>query len=170
MKKKPENSGFKVPENYFESLEARLKARMEDPVENIPGESGFAVPEGYFESFDARLKSRMPQTEPKVIRLETYRKYWVSAVSVAAILLLTFTLFIPTDDELSFDDLAKGDIEAYFEGKDLELDEYEIAQVIPVDELEVHELLEENIDREELIDYLDDSMEDIDDLNFSIDE
>lgn len=170
MKKKPENSGFKVPQNYFESFEARLKARMEESGGNLPAETGMAVPDGYFESFEERLKAKMQKPEPKVIQFKSYRKYWVSAVSAAAILLLTFSLFGPGNNELGFDDLAKGDIEAYFENKDIELNEYEIAQVIPVDELEVQDLLDDNIDREQLMDYLDESLEDIDDLNFSIDE
>ncbi|WP_373072276.1 hypothetical protein, partial [Zeaxanthinibacter enoshimensis] len=137
---------------------------------NLPAETGMAVPDGYFESFEERLKAKMQKPEPKVIQFKSYRKYWVSAVSAAAILLLTFSLFGPGNNELGFDDLAKGDIEAYFENKDIELNEYEIAQVIPVDELEVQDLLDDNIDREQLMDYLDESLEDIDDLNFSIDE
>ena len=51
MKERDRNKKvFRVPEDYFESLENKMSARLKED-----SRGGFKVPEGYFEDFEVNL-------------------------------------------------------------------------------------------------------------------
>ena len=61
----------------------------------------------------------------------------------------------------------KIEIEDYFESNDLGLSTYEIAEVIPVDDLEISDIIDNLLEDENIIDYLDDSIENFEELNLT---
>jgi hypothetical protein len=173
MNKKNNKTGFKTPEGYFEGFADRIGKRIsktnKDQEETVfPDKEGFAIPDGYFDQLNSKIQAGIKADTAKVFSLNSYRKYYyLAAASVAALILLTIGLRMNTNEEPTFEGLAKTEIEDYFEHNDLGLSTYEIAEVIPIDELEISDIMDDEIEEENIIDYLDDSIENIDELNLT---
>lgn len=118
------SSGFKTPENYFDSLEDKLFERLNNK-ETIKGinDPGFIVPKDYFESLDNKILNKLE--DKPVIKLTT-RKTLYYVAGIAASLLLLFAIFINNDNETQ--ELSAEMVETYFENSDL--DSYELAQLL----------------------------------------
>ena len=163
MKDLNKNNPFKIPEDYFEGFNDRLRDKLLEESKAIPEEEGFTIPEGYFESLPQQLLQKVE--EPKVIQLNPYKKYYYSAAAVAAIVLVVFGLNFNRAPELTFEDLAGADIENYFEHNEFDLSAYELAEVIPVDELEINDIIENQFNEENVIEYLNENIDDYEELN-----
>ena len=114
--------------------------------------------------------AKVRSEETKVIRLRPYRKYLYTAASVAAIILIVFGLQWQGNQTLTFEDLANMELEEYFDDYAPGLSSYEIAEVFQIEDLEVNDILEDGWDDENIVEYLDDTIEDIDELNLDSDE
>ena len=170
MNKSNKNNGFKTPEDYFEGLTDRLLEKLSEEDSILPKEDGFAVPEGYFDTLNEKLADKIQQEDTKVVQLNPYRKYYFAAASIAAVALVIFGLNMRQSEEATFEDLASSDIEDYFESNELELSSYEIAEVLPVDELEINDILENQLNEDNVIEYLNDNIDDFEELNLDSDE
>ena len=170
MKDWKKNRGFKTPEGYFEELNDKILKKLSDEKRSIPKNEGFSLPEAYFESLNEKIKDRLEPRETKVVKLHPYRRYWVAAASIAAIFLLAVLIPWKGTDATSFDALANADIEAYLEAGDLDMSSYELAEFIPEEQLEQTTMLEESVEEENIMDYLDEAIEDIDEFNLEYDE
>ena len=170
MNERNKNNPFKIPENYFEGFNNRLMDRLSEQGSNIPKQDGFLVPENYFESLHGNIFKKMEAGETKIIRLNTYKKYYYAAASVAALILVVFTLSRKTSNVPSFESLANSEIDAYFENNDFGLSMYEIGEVIPLDNLEISDILENQIADEHVLNYLNDNTESFEPLNLEDDE
>ena len=171
MKKTNNKKDFKVPEGYFEGFTDKLMERISTSngdQENLmlPKSDGFKVPDTYFEGLHSKIQGKLEEDETKVIPLNPWRKQlYYAAASVAIVVLLTIAIQFNQSPELTFESLANSDIEDYFEQTDLGFSTYEIAEVIPVDDLEVSDILEYQFKDENIIDYLDDDIDNIEELN-----
>ena len=171
MDKKYRKEGFRVPDGYFEGLNKRLQDRLDKEVSDLPKEDGFAVPEGYFDNLQDKISSRMQAAEePKVIKMNPWKKYYFVAASVAAVAIVIISLRLGRTDDFTFSDLANAELESYFYDNDLDLTSYEMAEVLPVDEIEVNDILDNALNEENIIDYLDENVEDLYELNIEYDE
>ena len=164
------HKGFKTPEGYFEGLTDKIMDKLSEEERSIPENDGFGVPENYFESLNDRIKDQLGPKETKVVQLHSYRRYWVAAASIAAIFLLAVLIPWKGAEATSFDALANADIEAYLDEGNLDFSSYELAEFIPEESLEESIMLEESVEEENIMDYLDDAIEDIDELNLEYDE
>jgi len=171
MKKKHKNNAFKTPENYFEGFNDRLFDRLgEDKIE-LPKNDGFKVPQGYFDTLNKDLTNRLQQTAvTKVLKLHPYRTYYYAAAALAVLFVLVLGFQQFQDKELSFDSLANSDIENYLDNTDLGLSSYEIAEVAVLDEMAIENILEDQLIEENIMEYLDENVDDFDELNLEIDE
>ncbi|MEB8329458.1 hypothetical protein OO009_08815 [Flavobacteriaceae bacterium KMM 6897] len=165
MKKKDKHSGFKTPEGYFEGLNNSLfdKLKGEDTI--IPQNEGFTVPEGYFDGVNQTILSKIREEETKVIPLNPYKKYYFTAIAVAASLLLVIGLQWTKEEVYTFDDLAASEIESYFEYNDYGMSSYEIAEIMPIDDINIQDMLQKEIKDENIADYLNDNIDIFEDLN-----
>jgi hypothetical protein len=170
MDKKYKKQDFKVPEGYFDSFTDKMKQKLSEEDMHLPAKDNFKVPENYFENLNEKIVQKIDGKGTKVIKLRPYRKFYYVAASVAAILLVVFGLQLSQEDEFTFGDLANSDLETYLENNDLGLSSYEIAEVIPVEELEINDILENQINDENIMEYLDDTVDDVDELNIELDE
>ena len=171
MNKKYKKEDFKTPEGYFEGLTDKLLDKLsEEETAVFPKKDGFKVPEGYFDTLNQNIKKKLNAEETKVINLRSYKKFYYVAASIAAVALVIFGMNWNSSGSLTFDDLASSDIESYFESNEIDLSTYEIAEVLPVEELEINDILEDQFEEENIIDYLDDTYDDFDDLNLDTDE
>ena len=171
MDKKYKKEGFRVPDGYFEDLNKRLRDRLDQDTIDLPRDDGFKVPDGYFDNLSDKLNSRMAVVEePKVIKLNPWKKYYFVAASVAAALVIIIGLRLGNNDDFTFSDLANAELESYFYDNDLDLTSYEMAEVLPVEEIEVNDILDNELNEENIIDYLDENVEDLYELNIEYDE
>lgn len=157
--------GFKVPEDYFENFENHLFDTLEEKPRHIPSDEGFMVPPAYFESFEARLFEKIETSkEPKLIKLNPYRKYFYACVGVAAtiILILVIRGFNPKIEKTDFASLGSEEIETYFDTDEFSLSEYDIVQIYDDVDIEEIELFSEAINDDELIEYIYDTTDDYD--------
>ena len=164
------NKGFKTPEGYFEGLTGKIMEKLSEEERSIPENEGFGVPDNYFESLNERIKDKLEPKETKVVQLHSYRRYWVAAASIAAIFTLAVLIPWKGTEATSFDALASADIEAYLDEGNVDFSSYELAEFIPEENLEESMMLEESVEDENIMDYLDDTIEDIDELNLEYDE
>ena len=137
MKEKNENrKGFKVPEDYFESLDLRLTNRLKGN-----SKKGFRVPEGYFEDFEVKLTSdsgQKAESERKRVfnlnRPDLKKLMWMTAA--ASILLFFGVKYIsPNQSSLEWEDLEQSEISSWIESDMAELNAYDIAEAYPDVEL-----------------------------------
>ncbi|AWX43103.1 hypothetical protein HME9304_00090 [Flagellimonas maritima] len=169
MDKKKKNT-FNTPEGYFESFHERLMDKMQgqeirDAIAIIPKTDGFGVPDGYFENLDQKIISKTDQKQIKVIRLTSVKKLYYSAAAIAAIFILIFGITWNDQPQLSFDDLANAEIDSYFNTMEFGLSSYEIAEIMEVEEISMDDILETELNEENILEYLNENVEDIEDLN-----
>ena len=168
MKKDKKNS-FNTPEGYFESFHDRLMDKInkeEAQTETIiPKSDGFGIPEGYFNGVTEKVLSKTVEDTGKVIQLKSYRKFYYGAAAVAAIFLLVFGLNWKSETPIGFDDLASTEIDAYFENTKIDMSSYELAELVSLENLELNDVLENDIEAENILEYLDENVEDFEDLN-----
>lgn len=139
------NSGFKVPKDYFEGLEDSIltQAKLKSLVSN----SGFKAPEGYLDNFEVVIKK-----ETKVISIFS-RKNILFVSSVAAAIVLFFSLNIFNNSPLTLTDLDSTTVENYI------LDETEIGDLTSLfqnNELSETQFIDYTISDETLDSYLED--------------
>ncbi len=171
MKKSFKKNSFKVPPGYFEGLTERIQKKMqEDDAQKFPKEDGFGVPETYFDKLEKEILANTIEKETPVIQLRPYKRYLYAAAAIAAIFVLVMTLPWNRSQTITFDDLAEVDITSYFESQELELSSYEIAEVIPVANLDIDEFMETEMDDQQIMNYLEDTIDDLDELNIDLDE
>ena len=136
--------GFKVPQNYFEGLEDSILA--EAKLRNLVSDSGFKAPDGYLDNFNVSVKK-----EIKVISLFSKRNM-LFASSIAAAIVLFFSLSIFDNSPLSFNDLDATTVENYI------LDETEVSDLASLfqnNELSEAHFIDYTISDETLDSYLD---------------
>ena len=172
MKTTNDNKDFKTPEGYFEGFTDRLLQRIaaakDDPSDSLlPKSDGFSVPDHYFDELNSKLQSRLDRSESRVIALNPRRHYLYYAAAVVAVACLTIGIFYTRSVQPTFEGLAKSEIEDYFEHTDLSLSTYEMAEVIPVDDLEISDVLENQFEEGVIIEYLNENVDHIEELNLT---
>lgn len=101
-----------------------------------------------------------------MISFKPNRNFYYGAAAVAALLVLLFGINgNPNTEPISFDDLANAEIEAYFEQTDLDMSSYEIAEVVSVTDIQINDVLADDLEDDILMDYLDENVDDIEELN-----
>jgi len=171
MKKIPKENSFKTPSGYFEGLTERIQERMrEEDAQKFPAEDGFAVPDSYFDTLEKEILASTSEKETPIIQLRSTKRYLYAAAAIAAIFVLVIALPWNRSQTITFDDLAEIDITSYFESEEMDLSSYEIAEVIPVTNLDINEFMETGMDDEQIMDYLEDTIDDLDELNIDLDE
>ncbi|HET8736656.1 MAG TPA: hypothetical protein VFM69_08655 [Pricia sp.] len=153
-------SGFTVPEGYFESLQESIRQKLEVEVNPLNAEE------------KQREANGIPpeNEETKVIRLDRYKKYYYAAASIAALALTLFALTRNTSMEITFEDIANSDIEHYFEDNEMDFSAYEMAEIVPIDELEINDMLSDPLNDEVILEYVDNNTDNYENLNLDDEE
>lgn len=128
-----QNSGFKVPKDYFNNLEEKIFANAHlDEVVQGENSTGFEVPKGYFDSLEDEIISKLPQTETKVISIFSKRNL-VYVSGIAAAILILFAVMINQTNVESINDLDVELVENYMLDEDL--DTYELASLLTEEDI-----------------------------------
>ena len=170
MKKNGKNS-FNTPEGYFDNFNDRLMDRikkedMGEVTSLIPKTDGFVVPDSYFDEVTPTVLSKTVAKETKVVPLKLHRNFYYGVAAVAAIFILIFNMtWNSTPEPITFDNLANAEIESYLENTDFEMTSYEIAEVVSLEEVKLNDILNDDLEDDIIMEYLDENVGDIEDLN-----
>lgn len=141
-------TGFKTPDNYFESLEDKIlsQAKLQEKV----SDSGFAIPDDYFKTIEnCVLDAVSEEKDTKVVSLFS-RKNIIYISSIAAAVLIMFGIFSRTTTP-TFEGLDETLVENYILEQDYET--YEIASLLSEEDL-TNELININYSEENLEDFI----------------
>lgn len=129
-----EETGFKIPDDYFNALEAIILSNIK--LKKMSSDSGFKLPENYFNALEDTITNKISTKTPtKVIPLFRKRTLiYISSTAAAVLLLFNLSIFKnkPTFDSLDFET-----VENYIMNENI--GSYEIAAL-----LSEEDLLEEN--------------------------
>lgn len=143
------NSGFKVPKNYFDTLEDRLFTQAK--LKASSDSSGFTMPENYLNTLEDNILSQVSEKETaKIIPLFS-RKNLLYASSIAAAITLLFTLSIQNTKPM-LDGVDNETVESYLLNEDIDL--YEIASTLTAEDLAKENFKEVKIDETTFEDYI----------------
>ncbi|WP_179352516.1 hypothetical protein [Winogradskyella vidalii] len=147
------NSGFKTPDNYFDSFENQLLERLnENKMISATQASGFNVPEDYFESVETSiLKQLEPKPESPVISLKPKRKFYYVA-GIAASIVLLFSLFINQENQININTIETDSIENYLYQEAYSNDDF--ASLFQDDEISETDFIDLNVSDETLNEFL----------------
>lgn len=149
--KKP---GFNVPKDYFNNLEDLILSEVK--LKETLSTSGFKTPKGYFETLEGVVIEKVTEKEAsKVISLFS-KKNLVYISSVAAVILLLFNLsnFQKNGD---WSNLDTETVENYMIDEDISF--YEIAALLPDEDLEESNFVNYNFSNENIETYLLDNLD-----------
>ncbi len=169
--KKDINNSHKLPEGYFEQFNQRLMdkiaAEEASSVVIIPKNDGFSIPEGYLDTVYAKTaKAAGLEKTTKVIPLYAAKKWLAVAASLALLITLYLTVKPTTGEgQLSFDALAATEIQDYLQANTEDLTTYELASLLPTETLSNTLFIEETLESDVILDYLDENVDELEDLN-----
>lgn len=147
------NTGFETPKIYFDSVEdAVFSSLQSEKLKNSTSDPGYSIPEGYFDRLEDEVLSKIDKPETKVISLNT-RKLLYTATSIAAILVLYFTLFSKTERN-TLDSLDTEVVEAYI--LEQEIDSYELASLLTDEDIDTinGDIFKEEFNTDQLEEYI----------------
>jgi len=151
-------NGFNVPDNYFNSLEDIVLTKLK--AEAIQKNSTNTIPDNYFATVEDDVLNKIKsERKPKVIHLKYITKI-VAPIAIAASLLLLMYLNT-TSKTYTLDNISTASIENYFEDGENDIDILSIASLYTESELE-EESYDSTITNTEVEKYL--SKEDLEDI------
>lgn len=158
------DSGFKVPEKYFQDLENRLMSQLPSTGdESLLSEktSPFKVPDAYFEDFEARLneKLELAEKDKKVISLFNRKKMLSYVAGVAAVLAVIFSSVVLNRPEtFEYSDLDVIAVENYLM-ETFEFSSPEETHLLKEGDFSFATTPNASLDREAVLEYLNENME-----------
>ena len=147
------SSGYKAPEAYFKTFDAKLLERLDEKV-NIDGieTSGYTIPEDYFNTVEDQILVTLKiKPQQPVFTLKSRRTFYYVA-GIAASFALLFSLVINTNDELTIDALNTASIENYLYQEDYTNDD--LASLFESDDISETDFIDVTISDEILNQYL----------------
>ncbi|WP_062059052.1 hypothetical protein [Aquimarina longa] len=152
------NSGFKVPQNYFENFENELSKKISsdsktDVILSSKIESGFRTPKNYFTTLEYTITQKIDDDQPKrKSRALITTKNIVYITGIAAMIAITILLSVTKKSKLNFNDIEVADIHVYIDDENIKFSTAEIASILGND---INKIFEDNLITDEIIlDYL----------------
>jgi len=145
-----DQTGFKVPNDYFSSLNDRLLSEVKLKAQTES--SGFTMPENYLDHLEDTILSKVTKQEPKVIPLFNKRNL-IYVSSIAAAILLLFNLSVLKTNSYTFDSLDIETVENYIIEENL-INSYDLATLITEEELTESSFIDVDLDEENVETFL----------------
>lgn len=162
-----QNSGFKVPGDYFGSFEEKMMRKLENEESaTIPlkGKT-FSVPDTYFDSLEDKIIAKTNVSEPRVVSL--FRKeyiYYAAAVAAIFVLMLGNFFQTGTNQPIGWDDIEISALENYIdEGYEMgyiELNSADVSDFVFEDGKLIDDSDFNTVNSDAVFDYIDENIED----------
>lgn len=156
--------GFTTPKDYFDTFEERLFEKIETEA-TIPKEEGFKIPDAYFDSLEDRLAGTLFATEKeevKVISLSNRKQYlkYISYVSAACIIIAGIIMFSFGKTNLNTNlTVTENEINTFIDNDLIAMNNYDLFAVYEEENIDISSIIEVNLDEEETIYYLENSVD-----------
>ena len=152
---------FKVPTNYFDEFENHLLNKINEEV--LPKNIGFKTPPGYFNKLDAKIKRKnnSKSKEGKLIPVVS-KKIFIYAASLAAIVILVFSVIKDTTRFYTLEEIEISNIENFINEGNIQLKQHEISILFTDEILNNMTRNQSRLSGNQLENYL---LENINDLN-----
>tara|TARA_R110000787_G_scaffold86285_7_gene184045 strand:- start:631 stop:1128 length:498 start_codon:yes stop_codon:yes gene_type:complete len=149
MKDKKHKEDFVIPNDYFQEFENRLFNKMN--IELLTKDSGFKVPEGYFNEVDEKIihQVKKPINKTKIISIVS-RKTILYAATIAAVVVLIFSIVNNKNEIPTFDEVEFSSIKSYIEEGNIEIDNSDLSLLFTEEDLSTM-ILEENYISEKIL-------------------
>jgi hypothetical protein len=159
--------GFKVPENYFEDLEAGIMAAVDEKqlLENLKFKAnpGFTVPDEYFSTLENKVLEKIgqPHGKGKVISLFNNTKFYYATAAAAVFIAIISTYFFnPVGNNFTIDSLELSAIERYIDDGHINLNYNEISAFMIEEGYSFDNFNTSGLSDEEVFNYLSENVED----------
>jgi len=145
-------TGFKTPENYFETFSERLNERLNEKDVIGVKNAGFKIPENYFETFESNFTDKLnDKEETKIIQFKSKRT-WYYAAGIAASIVLLLSIIFTNKNGISIDKLETVAIESYLYQEEYSAEE--LTSLFQLNEISETDFIKLNISEETLNNYL----------------
>jgi hypothetical protein len=105
LSKLPKDSGFEVPNGYFDSVEDAFSIKLRES--SFPKDSGFEIPDDYFNSLENQILSKVELPKKgKIIPLKSRLVRITSIAAAFALLLMTYFTLQSEPSEPSSEEIA----------------------------------------------------------------
>lgn len=164
----PQDAGFKVPDNYFQDLEAQIMDKVSNGttlLDSYKGKPGFEVPQDYFKQLEENITEKLELTAPgkKVIPLWKKKKlYYATAVAAVFLAIISTVLFNPVLPDYSIETIELSAIEEYIDRGYIDLNFNEISAFLTEEGYAADDFNTSGLSDEEMLDYLSENLEDPD--------
>lgn len=153
------NTGFKVPNNYFNELEDAILSDLK--LKAMAPKSGFKLPDTYFNSLEDTIINKLqPEKETKIINLFTWRKV-AYATAIAASLILMINIYSNSTKNITIETIETARIEDYILNEDISNTEF--AALFTKEDLQDVQLISDGYSSETLENFVFDNL-DIEDI------
>jgi hypothetical protein len=158
MEENTNKHGFKIPNDYFASMDKHLVDRMEETY--FPQHHGLSAPKNYFDTIEDRILTSVSHESTKSKVVPLFAKKWMPFVSGVAACFIA-GLFIWNLLNVNSKLIADTEISAYIENGTLSVDTQDLAQLLTEEDmdeltLEAVFLSDENLESY-LLEHLDES-------------
>lgn len=154
-----------MPDTSFDAAQNPIEKATGTPQDRFPG-GGFQTPKGYFETFSVRLEQRLgdapgseeiPVSLSEKSRVVPLRKRYLTWTAAAAAAVLLALVFWPASSgsTLDFGDIADAELESYLEIGYEGISAYELAENLPLEQLELGQVMDTGTQEQQLLEYLD---------------
>ncbi|EPR72178.1 hypothetical protein ADIWIN_3017 [Winogradskyella psychrotolerans RS-3] len=145
------SSGFKTPNNYFESFETDLFERLNEKEYLKSSEtSGFTVPKDYFESVENTILEKLNDSSKKPVIVLKPRSTFYYVAGIAASFAILFGLVF-NNDSISFENIDTALIENYLYQEEYSNDDF--ASLFKTSDISEIDFIDINVSDETLNQY-----------------
>lgn len=104
LSKLPKESGFEVPEGYFDAIEDQFSAGLREEL--LPKSTGFEVPQDYFDGLEDTILEKIEL--PKKVKVIPLRARVLRMTTIAAVITLLLTIYFKPleQEEPSYEEIA----------------------------------------------------------------
>lgn len=153
------NSAFEIPENYFDSVNDVIIAKLK--AEALQNNKNDTIPKPYFDSIEDVVLNKI-KSKSRVFSLKNNIIKYAAPLAIAASLLFLIILN-NSNNTITFDSIATSDIEASIEDGLIDIDAENLATIFSDIELDDSDLMA-SLSDDEVLDYL--SNEDLDEIMY----
>ena len=153
-KKVDKKHGFKVPKNYFETVEDDFFVKLNES--SFPKEAGFSIPKGYFDSLEDTILTKLETTKKptKVISLRSKVIRFAPFAAAASILLFIGMNYFTFSPNTNIDNIAITEVEKWVQNNINTINNDDLSIAFEASDFNETELISSSINNDEIEEYL----------------
>jgi len=146
---KAKGTGFKVPNDYFDSFESKVLSKVSSDI-----------PQGYFDSFENKVFKRLKEEATPLVKVISLKqriiKRYVPMLAAASIVLFIGLNFYNNSQTVSFDSIDTASVSSWLQNTNYDADDsYVLGELLDADDISsLTASNESTIKDSQIIDYL----------------